>query len=246
MITAVKAKNVSLAYKAPPKNGIKDYAIRLIKKEPLFDELNILKKISFTLEKGSALALIGANGAGKTTLLKLISGIMTPTSGRIVTKGCISPIFAENKGFNPSMSVKNNIYLAGSMRGFSREYMKKRIKSIIEFAELEEQLNTSVKKCTPDMTSRLAFAIAAFVKTDILIVDEALSVCDEKFCDKCIEKMSEMKTKGTSILFVSYSGEQIIQLCEKALWLDSGEVKMFDTAKSVAKAYNDFYEFLCN
>ncbi len=244
MNTAIKAENVSLTYKMPPKNGVRDYAVRLIKREPLFDELNILKDISFTLEKGSAMALIGANGAGKTTLLKLVSGIMTPTSGRIVTKGCISTIFAESKGFNPSMSVKNNVYLAGSMRGLSREYMKKRVKSIIEFAELGEQFNTAVRKCTPDMTSRLAFSIAAFVKTDILILDEALSVCGEEFCNKCMEKMSEMKKRGASVLFVSYSGEQIIGLCEKALWMDGGEVKMWDSVESVCKAYNDFYDSL--
>ncbi len=244
MTTAIKAENVSLIYNVPPKNGVKDFAARLIKREPLLDKIEILKNISFTLEKGSALALIGANGAGKTTLLKLISGIMTPTSGRIVTKGCISPVFAENKGFNPSMSVKNNVYLAGSMHGFSREYMKKRIRSIVEFAELEEHLNTPVKKCSPDMTSRLAFAIAAFLKTDIIIVDEALSVCGEKFCEKCVKKMSEMKANGTAVLFVSYSGEQIIKLCEKALWLENGEIKMTDSAENTCKAYNEFYESL--
>ena len=205
MTTAIKAENVSLIYNVPPKNGVKDFAARLIKREPLLDKIEILKNISFTLEKGSALALIGANGAGKTTLLKLISGIMTPTSGRIVTKGCISPVFAENKGFNPSMSVKNNVYLAGSMHGFSREYMKKRIRSI---------------------------------------VDEALSVCGEKFCEKCVKKMSEMKANGTAVLFVSYSGEQIIKLCEKALWLENGEIKMTDSAENTCKAYNEFYESL--
>ena len=222
MDIAVKLKKVSLSHKIPPKNGVKDSVMRLIKNEPFFDEQYILKNISFTLEKGSAIALIGGEGAGKTTLLRLISGIITPTSGRIITNGCISPVFSDGMGFNPSLTVKKNVYFVGSMRGFSSEYMKKRIKDIIEFAGLKEQLNAPIKKCTREMVSRLAFSISAFIKTDILIVDEALSGCDEDFCERCMEKMLEMKSRGASVLFVSYSGDQIIKLCENAIWLDNG------------------------
>ena len=242
MDDAVKIKKLSLSYKIPPKGGIKNYALKLIKKEPLFDRHYILKDISFTVKKSSAIALIGDKGAGKTALLKLIAGIMTPTSGQITTNGCISPIFSRDLPFNPSLTVKNNVYFVGELYGFSNKYMKKQLKNIIEFAELNEQLNAPVKKCTQEMLSRLAFSIAAFIKTDILIVDEALSVCDKVFCKKCIEKMSEMKLNGTSIFFVSDSIEQIKQLCEKSLWLDGGEVKMFDETESVIKAINNFYE----
>lgn len=242
--TAVKADKITLTHKLPPKNGVKDYAERLIKKEPLFDEINILKNVSFILKKGEGLALIGANGSGKTTLLKTVAGIMSPTSGRIVTNGCVSPIFAEYKGFNPSMTVKSNIYLAGSMRGFSKEYMRKHIEDIVEFGELSELLNTNIKKCPADVTSRLAFSIAANIRTDILIVDEVLSVCDDEFCKKAVEKMAEMKENGTALLLVSYTGEHILRLCERALWLDNGTRKMLDNAEKVCRAYNEFYESL--
>lgn len=242
--TAVKAEKVTLTYRLPPKNGFIDYAKRLIKRKPLLDEINVLKRISFTVKKGEGLALIGANGAGKTTLLKIVAGIMTPTEGRIVTNGCVSPVFTENKGFNSSMTVKNNIYLAGSMRGFSKEYMKKRIEDIVRFGELESVLNTNVKKCPPEVTSRLAFSIAAFIKTDILIVDEALSVCGDKFSEKALYKMEEMKERGTAVLFVSYTGEEIIRLCERAIWLDNGERKMLDDSEKVCMAYNEFFESL--
>jgi len=240
--TAIKAEKVTLTLKIPPKNGLGDYAERLIKRKPLLDEISILKNISFTLKKGEGLALVGANGSGKTALLKLLAGIMTPTEGRIVTKGSVSPVFIENKGFNASMSVKNNIYFAGSMRGFSSDYMKKRIEDIVSFGELGDVLNTNVKKCSADVASRLAFSIAAFIKTDILIVDEALSVCGEEFCAKAIKKMKEMKKNGTALLFVSYSGDQIIRLCERAIWLDNGERKMLDESEKVCRAYNEFYE----
>lgn len=242
--TVVKAEKVTLTHKLSPRNGFSDFAERIIKREPLLDEISLLKNISFSMKKGEGMALIGANGSGKTVLLKVLSGILPPTEGRIVTKGCISPIFADNKGFNASMSVKNNIYLAGSMRGFSREYMKKRIEDIVRFGELENVLNITVKKCSPDVTSRLAFSIAAFIKTDILIVDEALSACDDTFREKAVDKMMEMKENGTAVLFVSFVGEHILRLCEKAIWLDNGERRMLDAAEKVCIAYNEYYETL--
>lgn len=241
---AIKADKVTLTYKHPPRNGIKGCAERLLKRKPLLEEKDILKNISFTLKKGEGLSVIGANGSGKTALLKTLAGIMTPTSGRIIARGNISPVFSESKGFNSSMTVKGNIYLTGSMRGFSKEYMRKRIPDIVSFGELEDVLNTKIKKCPPEITSRLAVSIAAFIKTDILIIDEALSVCGYEFCEKALEKISEMKKNGTAVIFVSYSGEQIITLCEKAIWLENGKRKMLDEAEKVCMAYNEFYESL--
>lgn len=244
--TAIIAENVSLT--CNPENnrqvGLVKYWARLLKKKTHFDELQVLDDISFKVEKGGSLAVIGAEGSGKTTLLKLIAGIITPTEGKILTKGNIGTVFAEDKGFDLSLSAEKNIYIMGSLMGFSREYMEKRVGKIISFAELEGFEGIQVKKLTHEMSLRLAFSIAAHVKTDILILDEALSSCGEEFRGKCEEKIAKMKEQGTAVLSVSYLTEHLMNVCENAIWLDNGEMLMYDTVENVSKAYEEFCQSL--
>lgn len=244
--TAITAKNVSLRcnLKSNRQVGLGEYLVKLLKKKTSSDELQLLDNISFNVKKGGSLAVIGAEGSGKTTLLKLIAGIITPTEGKILTEGNIGTVFAEDKGFDLSLSAEKNIYIMGSLMGFSREYMEKRVQKIIGFAELEGFESAKVKKLTHEMSLRLAFSIAAHVKTDILILDEALSSCDEKFRGKCEEKIAEMKEQGTAVLSASYVSDHLMNVCENAVWIDNGKIMMYDTTENVCKAYEDFCQSL--
>lgn len=244
--TAIIAENVSLRCN-PESNrqvGLGQYLVKLLKKKTDIDEVRLLDDISFKVKKGGSLAVIGAEGSGKTILLKLAAGIITPTEGKILTKGTIGAVFAQDKGFDLSLSAEKNIYIMGSLMGFSREYMEKRVQKIIGFAELEGFESVKVKKLTHEMSLRLAFSIAAHVKTDILILDEALSSCDEKFRGKCEERIAKMKEQGTAVLSASYVSDHLMNICENAIWIDNGKIMMYDTTENVCKAYEDFCQSL--
>lgn len=244
--TAIIAENVSLTCNAQRDRqvGLGKYWARLFKKKTSFDEFQVLDDISFEVKKGGSLAVIGAEGSGKTMLLKLAAGIIAPTEGKILTKGNIGAVFAQDKGLDLSFSVMENIYIRGSLMGFTREYMKKRVQKIISFAELEGFEGVQVKRLTHEMSSQLAFSIAAHVKTDILILDEALSSCGEEFRRKCEERIAEMREEGTAVLSVSYLPDHIMSVCEDAIWLDNGEMMMYDTVENVSKAYEEFCQGL--
>lgn len=240
--TAIKAENVSMMFNLSREREerLKEYVINLLKKKLFFDEFWALQDISFEVKKGDSLGLVGTNGSGKTTLLKLIAGIMRPTKGKIVTEGSIAPLFAMNSGFDPSLSAKENIFLVGAMRGYSRSYMQKHFDEIIDFAELEGFVDVPVKNFSSGMTSRLAFAIATLVRTDILIADEVLAVGDAKFRKKSEDRMAKMREGGTTVLFVSHSAEQVKKVCKNALWLDHGKMVMAGSSEEVCKAYAEF------
>ena len=244
--TAIIAENVSLTCNLDSNRqvGLLKYWEGLFKKKASYAELQILDDISFKVRKGGSLAVIGAEGSGKTTLLKLIAGIIAPTGGKILTKGNIGTVFAEDRGFDLSLSAAENIFIMGSLRGFTREYMKKRVKKIISFAELEGYDDVQVKKLSHEMSLRLAFSIAAHVKTDILILDEALSSCSADFRFKCEERITKMRELGTAVLSVSYVPDHIINVCEDAIWIDNGEMMMYDTAENVCRAYEEFSQSL--
>ncbi|MBD5116540.1 MAG: ABC transporter ATP-binding protein [Ruminococcaceae bacterium] len=240
--TAIRAENVSMSFDPDSKRqvGLGGYWARLLKKKTSSDKFQMLNDISFKIKKGGSLAVIGAEGSGKTTLLKLAAGIITPTEGKIITKGSIGTVFAEDKGFDLSLSAKENIYIMGSLRGFTREYMKKRVDKIIDFAELEGFEGTPVKKLSHETSLRLAFSIVSHVKTDILILDEALSPCSAEFRAKCEKRIAKMKDSGTAVLSVSYLPDHISNVCENAIWIDNGEMMMYDTAQKVWEEYEKF------
>lgn len=197
-----------------------------------------LNNLSFKINAGETVGIIGKNGAGKSTLLKLITGVLTPTSGYIKVNGKIASLLELGAGFNPEMSGIENIYLNGMLMGFAREQMSNKVKDIIDFAGIGEFIHQQVKTYSSGMYARLGFSIAVNVDPDILIIDEALSVGDVRFQQKCIRKMEDFKKKGITILFVSHDAGTINAFCEKAVWIDDGKLKMIGAAKDVTKVYN--------
>ncbi|MDH6370978.1 teichoic acid ABC transporter ATP-binding protein [Paenibacillus sp. VTT E-133280] len=206
-------------------------------------EFKALNGISFNVEKGDALGILGKNGSGKSTLLKLITGVLSPSSGSIQVKGKISAILELGAGFNPEYSGKENVYLNGLMMGFSREEIDIKMNDIIEFADIGEFIEQPVKIYSSGMFARLAFAVSINVEPDILIVDEALAVGDVRFQTKCIDKMKELKSKGTTILFVSHATEQVKRFCNKAVWLKDGIVQASGESSEIADLYEDFMKY---
>jgi teichoic acid transport system ATP-binding protein len=206
-------------------------------------EFVALNGLTFDVEKGDAVGILGKNGSGKSTLLKMVTGVLTPTSGELVINGKIAAILELGAGFNMEYSGIENIYLNGTMMGYTKDEMNEKIESIIEFADIGDFINQPVKIYSSGMFARLAFAVAINVDPDILIVDEALAVGDTRFQIKCIDKMKSLKEKGTTILFVSHATEQIKRFCNKAIWLKDGKIKAQGEASEIADLYEDFMKY---
>nr|WP_263402927.1 polysaccharide ABC transporter ATP-binding protein [Pseudanabaena sp. UWO311] len=197
----------------------------------------VLDKIDLVVEKGEKIGIIGSNGAGKSTLLKVISGILKPTTGTVRVRGQIAPLIELGAGFDPEISVVDNILLYGVLLGLSREEMKERIESILDFADLEDYRFVPVKGLSSGMVARLGFAIATDVKPDILILDEVLSVGDESFKNKCQKRIDKFWEDHVTILVVSHSMEFIAKSCDKAIWLNKGHINLSGDAETVIKSY---------
>ena len=196
-----------------------------------------LKNVSFNVEAGDVVGLIGSNGAGKSTLLKVVSGVMKPTSGKVEVDGVISPMIELGAGFDMNLTARENIYLNGAILGYSKKFLDSKFDEIVEFSELKDFLDVPVKNFSSGMTAKLAFSIATIVNPEILIVDEILSVGDIKFQEKSKTKMMEMINGGTTVLFVSHSLDAIKQLCNKVVWLDHGKIVMMGDTKEVCDKY---------
>ncbi|GIO88503.1 teichoic acid ABC transporter ATP-binding protein [Paenibacillus faecis] len=206
-------------------------------------EFKALDGISFSVNKGDALGILGKNGSGKSTLLKLITGVLSPTSGTIQVKGKISAILELGAGFNPEYSGKENIYLNGLMMGFTRTEIEEKMDDIIKFADIGDFIEQPVKVYSSGMFARLAFAVSINVEPDILIVDEALAVGDVRFQTKCIDKMKELKNNGTTVLFVSHATEQVKRFCNKAVWLKDGIIQALGESSEIADMYEDYMKY---
>ncbi|MBE6049635.1 MAG: ABC transporter ATP-binding protein [Clostridium sp.] len=206
-------------------------------------EFVALNGLTFDVEKGDAVGILGKNGSGKSTLLKMITGVLTPTSGSIEIKGVISAILELGTGFNMEYTGMENIYLNGTMMGYTREEMQERVKDIVEFADIGDFINQPVKIYSSGMFARLAFAVASNVNPDILIVDEALAVGDTRFQIKCIDKMKALKEQGTTILFVSHATEQVKRFCNKAIWIKDGKIEANGESSEIADLYEDFMKY---
>lgn len=201
----------------------------------------ILNDIELTIDRGEKIAIIGSNGSGKSTLLKVICGILRPTTGSVRVRGNIAPLIELGAGFDEELSVLDNIIFYGVMLGFSRQEMKERAKSILEFAELQEYGLIPVKSLSSGMKARLGFAIATDVEPDILILDEILSVGDEGFKHKCEQKMQEFWQDGITILLVSHSMSLIAESCKKTIWLDHGQIKFMGDTEQAIELYLKSY-----
>lgn len=218
-------------------DNLKEYFIKLLKKELMFQEFLAVKDVSFQVREGEAWGLIGTNGSGKSTLLKAISGIIKPYKGKITVNGSVAPLIELGAGFDPECTARENIFLNGCVLGHSEKYMEEHFDEIVEFAEIQKFLDSPIKNYSSGMKARLGFSVATMVKPEILIVDEVLAVGDYKFQQKCTQRMREMLAGGTTLLFVSHNIEQVRNLCDHAIWIDQGETRMIGDVRTVCDAY---------
>ncbi|MEI4768847.1 ABC transporter ATP-binding protein [Psychrobacillus sp. FJAT-51614] len=237
---AIVANDISKKYKLydKPIDRLKD-SFRLTKKEKYSKEFFALKNINFDVKKGESVGIIGKNGSGKSTLLKIITGVLTPTSGSINVSGNISAILELGAGFNPDYTGIQNIFLSGTIMGYTKEQMEVKVPEIVEFADIGEFINQPVKNYSSGMYVRLAFAVAISVDPDILIVDEALSVGDIRFQQKCLRKIEEMK-KDKTILFVSHDLLQLNKFCDRLIWINEGHLEAVGDPEDITKQYQAF------
>ncbi len=244
-MSILEVKDVSIRYKTGDFKdiGLKEYVMRRIKGNYEVREFWADRHITFTLEKGDMLGIIGTNGAGKSTLLKAVSGIMEPTKGSIRRQGTIAALLELASGFDGDLTVKENAYLRGAMLGYTRKFMDETYDRIIDFAELREFEHRPFKQLSSGMKSRLAFSIASLVEPDILILDEVLSVGDGAFRKKSEKKMREIISGGATTILVSHSLAQVRALCSKILWLHKGEQVAFgDDVQGICDRYERFLE----
>ena len=221
-------------------NNLKEYVIKMVKKELMFQEFLALQNVSLQVRKGEAWGIVGTNGSGKSTLLKLICGILKPYKGSVSLSGTIAPLIELGAGFDGELTARENVLLNGTLLGYSESFMKEQFEEIIDFAELWDFLDMPIKNYSSGMAARLGFAVATMVQPDILICDEVLSVGDYKFQEKCEKRMKHMLETGTTLLYVSHSITSVQNLCDHALWLDKGHVKMCDDADTICDAYMNF------
>ncbi len=216
---------------------IQERFVGLLRGMPPAESFWAVRDVSFAVEEGQSIGLVGHNGAGKSTILKLITRILEPTSGRISTRGRIAALLELGSGFHPELSGRENVFLYGSLMGFSRKEMIRKLPEIIEFSEIGPFLDTEVKHYSSGMYTRLAFAVATAVDPDILITDEVLAVGDESFQRKCIDRIYNFRRAGKTIVFVSHALDVVRSLCDVAVWLDHGEMKAYGPANEVVDAY---------
>ena len=238
---AVSVKNVTMKFNMSNDkiSGIKEYLVKLVKKQLKFSEFIALKDISFDIKKGEVAGIIGLNGAGKSTLLKVVSGILKPTCGEVKINGSISPLIELGAGFDMELTARENIFLNGYVLGYTKKYIEEKFNEIVEFSELKEFLDVPIKNYSSGMIARLGFSIATTVRPDILIVDEILSVGDFKFQEKCEKRIADMMAGGTTVIIVSHSIEQIERLCDRVLWLEKGKMKMIGKTEAVCCKYQN-------
>ncbi len=238
----VELKNVSVRYITGDfKNiGLKEYILRKIKKNYHVREFWAVNNVSFSLDKGDMLGIIGSNGAGKSTLLKVITKIMWPTKGSVKVNGNIAALLELASGFDGDLTVKENTFLRGALLGYTRPFMNEKYGEIIEFAELTEFQDRPFKQLSSGMKSRLAFSIASLVQPDILILDEVLSVGDGAFRKKSERKMLEIINSGATTILVSHSLDQIRRMCSKVLWLEKGKQMAFGETQPICDEYQKF------
>ena len=246
-LPVIEVNNVSMRFNLSRErtDTIKEYILKMLKRQLFFDEFWALRDVSFSVEAGDSLALIGRNGCGKSTMLKVIAGVMSPTNGSLKVRGTIAPLIELGAGFDMDLTARENIYMNGAIMGFDRKFMDAHFDEIVAFSELEEFLDVPVKNYSSGMLARLGFSIATIVEAEILIVDEILSVGDAAFQKKCEQRMDKLLSSGTTLIFVSHSGEQVKRMCRRAVWLDHGQVQMIGDSAPVYDAYQSFLDNGC-
>lgn len=218
-------------------DSIKEYILKIIKGNLLYNDFVALSNVSFNVYKGEIVGLVGLNGAGKSTLLKIIAGVLKPTEGIVNVKGTIAPLIEVGAGFDPELTARENIFLNGAILGYDKNFMQEKFDDIVDFSELKNFIDVPVKNFSSGMYARLGFAIATMVQPDILIVDEVLSVGDYKFQKKCENRIQMMINNGVTVILVSHDIGIIKNLCTKAVWLEYGHVKDIGPVDRVCAEY---------
>lgn len=237
----LKVDHVSMKFNLSKEkvDSLKEYFIKLMRRELQFNEFWALKDVSFSLEKGDRLGILGLNGAGKSTLLKVIAGVFSPTEGTVQKHGVLAPMIELGAGFDMQYTGIENIYLYGAVLGYSKKFIDERIEEIIAFSELGDFINVPLKNYSSGMKARLGFSIATVVEPDILILDEVLSVGDARFRKKSEKKIMDMFDSGVTVLFVSHSLEQVQKICNKAIILQKGQLIANGNVQDVAGKYQE-------
>ena len=238
--TAIEVDNVSMKFNLSREkvDSLKDYIFKTIKREIQYNEFWALKNVSFSVEKGDRVGILGLNGAGKSTLLKVISGVFKPTEGHVDKHGKMVPLLELGASFDPQYTGKENIYLYGAMLGYTKKFIDSKYDEIVEFSELQKFMDVPVKNYSSGMKSRLGFSIATVVEPKILILDEVLSVGDAKFRKKSEKKIMSMFDSGVTVLFVSHSLEQVQRLCNKAMILEKGKLIAYGDIDPISEQYS--------
>ena len=235
----LRVNNVSMRFNLSKEkiDSIKEYVIKFIKGQVKYNEFWALKNVSFTLNEGDRIGILGLNGAGKSTLLKVSAGVYKPSTGSVERNGVLAPLLELGAGFDPQYTGAENIYLYGAVLGYSKKFIDEKFDEIVEFSELGEFIDVPIKNYSSGMRARLGFSIVSLVSPDILILDEVLAVGDAKFRKKSEAKVMSMFDKGTTVLFVSHSLEQVKRLCNKAMILEHGELKAIGDIGEISKIY---------
>ena len=238
---AVVVDNVSMKFNLSKEkvDSLKDYVIKFLKKEIKYNEFWALQNVSFTVEKGDRVGILGLNGAGKSTLLKVIAGVFKPTEGSVTKHGKMVPLLELGAGFDQQYTGKENIYLYGAMLGYSKEFIDEKYDEIVKFSELKDFIDVPIKNYSSGMKSRLGFSIATVVSPKILILDEVLSVGDAKFRKKSEKKVLSMFDSGVTVLFVSHSLAQVQRICNKAMILEKGKLIAYGDIDEISAKYTE-------
>ena len=235
----IRVENASVRFNMASEkiDSLKEYAIKLVKGQLMFQEFFALRNIDLTIRRGESWAFVGRNGAGKSTLLKLICRILMPYEGKVTVRGSLAPLIELGAGFDSNLTAEENIYINGCIMGHSKKFMQEHFDEIVEFAQLQDFLKMPIKNYSSGMRARLGFAVATMVKPDILIVDEVLAVGDAAFRKRCNARMKEMLAGGTTLLFVSHSNNDVRNLCDNAGWLDHGRILQSGATEDILAAY---------
>lgn len=239
----IEVNNVTIRFSLASEkiDSMKDYLVKRLRGVISYNEFFALKNVSFKMNKGESIGLIGLNGCGKSTLLKTIAGVLKPYKGNVKVYGNIAPLIELGAGFDLDLTAEENVYLNGALLGYSREQMSAYYEDIVEFSELEAFMASPVKNFSSGMLARLGFAIATIGQPDLLIVDETLSVGDFKFQEKCEQRIQSILEKGTSLLFVSHAIEQVEKLCKRVIWIEKGQVVKDGPTEIIAEEYKNAY-----